>query len=577
MVFDTVKTILEIHKMAEEPTNAEHTAPDTMAPAHPAVSSTDDTCSAGAIARSDENSVPRAEGEMATGEMDMETDSCWYLTCTDGVVGPLTIGQLQQKYQLDELDGLTPIWKEGMKDWLQVGEIPHLKEKLQQRDFAQPRRAMNDVPMHHTFTDENGVLHIYDVSVGAWTSADDYERLLRVEGNTEGLVDEPTTRRRKNRNAISGPSEEKKRDRSDAFDALITSIGEKGDIADEVEPDAKRAKRQAYRERRKLKKQAGLWRKAKSNPNCYVSGLPSDVTEEELVTLFTRSGVIKIDANSGKPKVKIYRDPESNACKGDALVTYARPESVELAVKFLHEYEMRPSTVICVQQAEFEEEEKQALSKEELVNKAAAKKEERKRFATVKSEVAARLDWGDGEAVQARGKKSKSKKVIVLRGMFSEDEARCWLATDYDALADEVKEECGKFGLVHKVVPMRKHPEGIVCVKYKDQASCEACLQIMNGRKFDGRTIVAHFHTGADFQAFLEPAARSSVVPEEVAAPDSKAEEVPKEPAIRVECSDDDRPSASPAKASPQRNPTWQEQLEDTSSDEEMIIRTDDT
>ena len=39
----------------------------------------------------------------------------------------------------------------------------------------------------------------------------------------------------------------------------------------------------------------------------YVTGLPSDVTEEELIEHFSKAGVLAINPATATPKVKIYR------------------------------------------------------------------------------------------------------------------------------------------------------------------------------------------------------------------------------------------------------------------------------
>ena len=57
---------------------------------------------------------------------------------------------------------------------------------------------------------------------------------------------------------------------------------------------AKRQKRRDYRERKKLKRQAGVFVKGNENPNVYVSGLPADVTLEEMEIQFKRAGVLKV-------------------------------------------------------------------------------------------------------------------------------------------------------------------------------------------------------------------------------------------------------------------------------------------
>lgn len=118
------------------------------------------------------------------------------------------------------------------------------------------------------------------------------------------------------------------------------------------ETEAKRQKRRDYRERKKLKKQAGLFVKAQDNPNVYVSGLPPDVTLAEMEVVFKRAGVLKIDPETGGSKIRIYMTDDGKSCKGDALVTYANAASVELAVKYLHELALRPECVICVQQVD---------------------------------------------------------------------------------------------------------------------------------------------------------------------------------------------------------------------------------
>jgi hypothetical protein len=46
----------------------------------------------------------------------------------------------------------------------------------------------------------------------------------------------------------------------------------------------------------------------------YVSGLPADATEAEMVRVFTKCGVIKLD-DEAKPRVKVYRCALWNQCR----------------------------------------------------------------------------------------------------------------------------------------------------------------------------------------------------------------------------------------------------------------------
>jgi HIV Tat-specific factor 1 len=84
----------------------------------------------------------------------------------------------------------------------------------------------------------------------------------------------------------------------------------------------------------------------------YVSNLPLDVSAAEVQEYFAKCGVIAEDAK-GQKRVKLYYD-ENGAFKGDALITYFKPESVPLALQLLDETSLlradgRSSPLIRVQ------------------------------------------------------------------------------------------------------------------------------------------------------------------------------------------------------------------------------------
>jgi HIV Tat-specific factor 1 len=70
----------------------------------------------------------------------------------------------------------------------------------------------------------------------------------------------------------------------------------------------------------------------------YVTNLPRDVASAEIAEYFSKCGMIGEDA-TGQKRVKLYRD-EDGRFKGDALVTYFKPESVPLALQLLDETEL---------------------------------------------------------------------------------------------------------------------------------------------------------------------------------------------------------------------------------------------
>lgn len=103
----------------------------------------------------------------------------------------------------------------------------------------------------------------------------------------------------------------------------------------------------------KLRKTENVERKSK-NTAVYVTGLPPDTEQEEIVERFSKCGVIEED-EGGDPKIKLYAK-EDGSFSGDALVVFFKEDSVTLAVNLLDEAEFRlgrPHTVMSVSKADF--------------------------------------------------------------------------------------------------------------------------------------------------------------------------------------------------------------------------------
>ena len=93
------------------------------------------------------------------------------------------------------------------------------------------------------------------------------------------------------------------------------------------------------------------------NTAVYVTSLPLDADQEEIQHVFSKCGVIAEEIDSGKPRIKMYED-DKGQFKGDSLVVYFRPESVNLAVQMLDDTDFRlgaegPSGKMRVQTADF--------------------------------------------------------------------------------------------------------------------------------------------------------------------------------------------------------------------------------
>ncbi|KAF4123380.1 HIV Tat-specific factor 1 [Geosmithia morbida] len=261
----------------------------------------------------------------------------------------------------------------------------------------------------------------------------------------------------------------------------------------------------------------------RQNTAIYVTGLPSDATVDEVYDVFSRKGgVIAEEIDSGAPRIKLYKDEEGNF-KGDALIVFFKPQSVEMAIMLLDDTDFRITATgaaegrMRVQAADTSYKKVQhdqeggggggqgaAAAGKQGGEKRPPQRNDRDRQKIIKrtQKLDAKLaDWDDDEPYSARGEtakvSSKWDKVVILSHMFTLQE----LEEDPAALLEikeDIRDECSKLGTVTNVVLFDLESEGIVSVKFKDAASAEACIKVMRGRSFGGHTVNAFLATGRE-------------------------------------------------------------------------------
>lgn len=286
----------------------------------------------------------------------------------------------------------------------------------------------------------------------------------------------------------------------------------------------------------KNSKQAKRPAQPKQNTAVYVTGLPLDATVDEVAELFSRKcGVIAEEIDSGRPRIKMYTDAEGNF-KGDALVVFFKPQSVDMAIMLLDDTDFRitPSGLtsgrIRVQAAEmsykktkYEEDSAKnntkafsssgegggsniasdgtgSVSKNDNNHNNKARHQEKVKIIRKTQKLSAKLaDWSDDEEIAGvpAPKGGKWDKVVILRHMFTLEELEEDPAALLD-IKDDIREECEKLGPVTNVVLFDKEEEGIVSVRFGTVEAAEACVRVMHGRAFDGRTVEAFFATGRE-------------------------------------------------------------------------------
>ena len=226
------------------------------------------------------------------------------------------------------------------------------------------------------------------------------------------------------------------------------------------------------------------------NTSVYVEGLPNDATVAEVFKHFSsKCGIIKQDG--GEPRVKFYTDAEGKR-KGDGLISFLKPPSVDLALALLDGVPLRPGAAepceLQVSPAQFEKGLKYVADPKKRRTAAGSgmgmggRKKPRRQDRE--------LAW-DGSDEQL----PSTRVLVVLRGMFTLEEAYGDAAFGPELEAD-VKEECSKMGRVDQVRAFVRHPDGVVTVLFHFPDEAEACVARMHGRYFGGHRLEAALHDG---------------------------------------------------------------------------------
>ncbi|KAG4220405.1 hypothetical protein PC116_g31116, partial [Phytophthora cactorum] len=271
----------------------------------------------------------------------------------------------------------------------------------------------------------------------------------------------------------------------------------------------------------------------RQNTAIYVTGLPLDVTVDEVHDVFSRKcGVIAEEIDSGRPRIKLYTDEKGNF-KGDALIVFFKPQSVDMAIMLLDDTDFRFSSSglasgrMRVQAADSSykkmnyeseasnnnnngeasaeanaddgtsERSKRILGAGKVPDR--AREMEKQKIIKRTQKLDAKLaDWDDDDPYGGQLETgARRDRVVILRHMFTLRE----LEEDPAAMLEikeDIREECSKLGPVTNVVLYDLEEEGIASVKFKTPEAAEACVNLMDGRAFDGRTVRATIATGRE-------------------------------------------------------------------------------
>jgi RNA recognition motif-containing protein len=252
----------------------------------------------------------------------------------------------------------------------------------------------------------------------------------------------------------------------------------------------------------------------------YVTNLPTDTSESEVASYFSKVGILDIDPETQKAKVKLYRNSKvkngNTNLKGDASICYAKIESVHLAIQLLDDtifrtidpntkkpcdYDITKQKKLCVQQAKFEQKTDSKYISKNVKNKSSIS--DRKRQVARLAKLQA-ITWDEGDYNGRITGGLKGLRIIVLKHAFTlKDIQRSIRQNKHDgedllleSIEQKVRKQCEQFGVVEKITIFSKNADGVVVVKFSQPSSASDTIAFYRNDNDTLKNIEASYWDG---------------------------------------------------------------------------------
>mmetsp|Transcript_28224 Transcript_28224/g.47464 ORF Transcript_28224/g.47464 Transcript_28224/m.47464 type:complete len:579 (+) Transcript_28224:54-1790(+) len=464
----------------------------------------------------------------------------WFYVDIEGQrKGPVHSKQLVHKLRVGDIDGLSLVYGNdtAATEWKKVSEVPILKAEMAKIAVEEENAR---ITMSGGATEDDLKQQVFDFENSGINNKEGEEKFLlgdkrKLDNDDDDDEVEEDNVKDVHKDDIGGEEEGEEEEEKCGADQQQHGVGVEGHAAANPENAAEDLNANSKPKRKRSKK------KSKKGPTTwvYVTGLPPDITVEEIKDHFSKVGLIAISPYDQQPKIKIYRDKEVSGqfnasdgdgggggndsqppCKGDCSLCYNAPESVELAVTVLSGGYIRPNSQVTVTRAEFSVSTQPGPVQTSTAgggdpnstatgstgnsggvggSSSSSSRSNGRRPALSQAQVKVAknamkqaLAWNEDDDIGVS--RAAALRIIVLEGLFQ--------VSDFNdpnfavELEQDLASECEKCGTIEKITIFSSNPRGISVVKFATSYAAQECINLMNGRFFGGTKLKCFFWDG---------------------------------------------------------------------------------
>lgn len=248
------------------------------------------------------------------------------------------------------------------------------------------------------------------------------------------------------------------------------------------------------------------------NAKCwiYITGLPLDCTEQEVIDTFIKAGLLDVNPETLQPKIKLYTEENDKSLKGDASICYAKPESVELAISLFDQTSFRlqdssnnATSLMSVQRAEFHAKQNNDTDNN---NEHHNNKRKKLNISNTKRKVMKlankqAITWDEGEFNGRLTGGYKGLRIVVFKNMFIPSYQHDDYENDifFQELEYHIRYYCSTqlndIIDIEKMTIFTKHPNGIILIKFLQPGHASTAVQYFTNHQHCMTSIIQEHYT----------------------------------------------------------------------------------